>query len=218
MSYGMSSAISLGEKIRKARLEAELTQEELSKLLMVSRAAVAKWETNRCLPDIENMKFIASALNMSVEYLLDDNNSVDFSITKKPINIDKYGFDGRLSSFKKSKIKDQIVLDEYPDSKISMLTVVKTYNSSYEKIVDNFVGWFSTLLGGLPLFGIYDFGKAVATFGADQYYLVDKKDKQYFVLITDEYIISRIMGVVFNSKKFRIGDKEFMKVSLLRNK
>ena len=218
MSYGMSSAISLGEKIRKARLEAELTQEELSKLLMVSRAAVAKWETNRCLPDIENMKFIASALNMSVDYLLDDNNSVDFSITKKPINIDKYGFDGRLSSFKKSKIKDQIVLDEYPDSKISMLTVVKAYNSSYEKIVDNFVGWFSTLLGGLPLFGIYDFSKAVSTLGADQYYLVDKKDKQYFVLITDEYIISRIMGVVFNSKKFRIGDKEFMKVSLLRNK
>ena len=55
----MSSVISLGEKIRKARLEAGLTQEELSELLMVSRAAVAKWETNRGLPDIENLKFIA---------------------------------------------------------------------------------------------------------------------------------------------------------------
>ena len=214
----MSSVISLGEKIRKARLEAGLTQEELSELLMVSRAAVAKWETNRGLPDIENLKFIASALSVSVDYLLDENNSVDFSITKKPINLNKYGFDGRLSGFKKLKIKEQIVLDEYHDSEINMLTVVKTYNSSSEKMVDNFVGWFSTLLGGLPLFGIYDFSKAVSTLGADQYYLVDKKDKQYFVLITDEYIISRIMGVVFNSKKFRIGDKEFMKVGLLRNK
>ncbi|MFU0469129.1 helix-turn-helix domain-containing protein [Gardnerella vaginalis] len=214
----MSSVISLGEKIRKARLEAGLTQEELSELLMVSRAAVAKWETNRGLPDIENLKFIASALSVSVDYLLDENNSVDFSITKKPINLNKYGFDGRLSSFKKLKIKEQIVLDEYPESEINMLTVVKTYNSSSEKMVDNFVGWFSTLLGGLPLFGIYDFSKAVATLVADQYYLVDKKDKQYFVLITDEYIISRIMGVAFNSKKFRIGDKEFMKVGLLRNK
>ncbi len=214
----MSSGVSLGEKIRKARLEAGLTQEELSELLMVSRAAVAKWETNRGLPDIENLKFIASALSVSVDYLLDENNSVDFSITKKPINLNKYGFDGRLSGFKKLKIKEQIVLDEYTDSEINMLTVVKTYNSSSEKMVDNFVGWFSTLLGGLPLFGIYDFSKAVSTLGADQYYLVDKKDKQYFVLITDEYIISRIMGVVFNSKKFRIGDKEFMKVSLLRNK
>lgn len=214
----MSSVISLGEKIRKARLEAGLTQEELSELLMVSRAAVSKWETNRGLPDIENLKFIASALSVSVDYLLDENNSVDFSITKKPINLNKYGFDGRLSGFKKSKVKEQIVLDEYPDSEINMLTVVKTYNSSSEKMVDNFVGWFSTLLGGLPLFGIYDFSKAVSTLGADQYYLVDKKDKQYFVLITDEYIIGRIMGVAFNSKKFRIGDKEFMKVGLLRNK
>ncbi|EPI46237.1 MULTISPECIES: helix-turn-helix transcriptional regulator [Gardnerella] len=214
----MSSVISLGEKIKKARLEAGLTQEELSELLMVSRAAVAKWETNRGLPDIDNLKFIASALSVSVDYLLDENNSVDFSITKKPINLNKYGFDGRLSGFKKSKIKEQIVLDEYPDSEINMLTVVKTYNSSSEKMVDNFVGWFSTLLGGLPLFDIYDFSKAVSTLGADQYYLVDKKDKQYFVLITDEYIISRIMGVAFNSKKFRIGDKEFMKVGKLRNK
>lgn len=214
----MSSVISLGEKIKKARLEAGLTQEELSELLMVSRAAVAKWETNRGLPDIENLKFIASALSVSVDYLLDENNSVDFSITKKPINLNKYGFDGRLSGFKKLKIKEQIVLDEYHDSEINMLTVVKTYNSSSEKMVDNFVGWFSTLLGGLPLFGIHDFSKAVSTLGAEQYYLVDKKDKQYFVLITDEYIISRIMGVAFNSKKFRIGDKEFMKVGLLRNK
>lgn len=208
----------LGEIIRKARLEAGLTQEELSELLMVSRAAVAKWETNRGLPDIENLKFIASALSVSVDYLLDENNSVDFSITKKPINLNKYGFDGRLSGFKKSKIKEQIVLDEYSDSEINMLTVIKTYNSSSEKMVDNFVGWFSTLLGGLPLFGIHDFSKAVSTLGAEQYYLVDKKDKQYFVFITDEYIISRIMGVAFNSKKFRIGDKEFMKVGLLRNK
>lgn len=161
----MSSVISLGEKIKKARLEAGLTQEELSELLMVSRAAVAKWETNRGLPDIENLKFIASALSVSVDYLLDENNSVDFSITKKPINLNKYGFDGRLSGFKKSKVKEQIVLDEYPDSEINMLTVVKTYNSSSEKMVDNFVGWFSTFFGGLPLFGIYDFSKAVATLG-----------------------------------------------------
>ena len=214
----MSNGVSLGEKIRKARLEAGLTQEELSEILMVSRAAVAKWETNRGLPDIENLKFIASALNVSVDYLLYENNSIDFSITKKPINLNKYGFDGRLSGFKKSKIKEQVIRDEYPDSEINMLTVAKTYNSSSEKIVDNFVGLFSTLLGGLPLFGIFDFSKAVATLRAEQYYLVNKKDKQYFVLVTDEYIISRIMGVAFNSKKFRIGDKEFMKVGQLRNK
>ena len=34
----------LGEKIRNARVEAGLTQEELAEMIMVSRAAVAKWE------------------------------------------------------------------------------------------------------------------------------------------------------------------------------
>ena len=34
----------LGEKIRNARVEAGLTQEELAEMIMVSRPAVAKWE------------------------------------------------------------------------------------------------------------------------------------------------------------------------------
>ncbi|MDK7130065.1 helix-turn-helix transcriptional regulator, partial [Streptococcus agalactiae] len=34
----------LGEKIRNARVEAGLTQVELAEMIMVSRAAVAKWE------------------------------------------------------------------------------------------------------------------------------------------------------------------------------
>ena len=34
----------LGEKIRNARVEAGLTQEELAEMIMVSRAVVAKWE------------------------------------------------------------------------------------------------------------------------------------------------------------------------------
>ena len=34
----------LGEKIRNARVEAGSTQEELAEMIMVSRAAVAKWE------------------------------------------------------------------------------------------------------------------------------------------------------------------------------
>lgn len=46
----------LGEKIRNARVEAGLTQEELAEMIMVSRAAVAKWEGGRGLPDVANLK------------------------------------------------------------------------------------------------------------------------------------------------------------------
>ena len=46
---------------------------------------------------------------------------------------------------------------------------------------------------------------------------MNKKEKQFFVLITDEYIISRMMQVKFTDKKMRIGDKEFTQVGKLRD-
>ncbi|MGG3822658.1 helix-turn-helix transcriptional regulator [Geobacillus thermodenitrificans] len=46
--------MTLGEKIKKARIEAGLSQEQLSEKLGVSRSAVAKWESGKGLPDIDN--------------------------------------------------------------------------------------------------------------------------------------------------------------------
>ncbi|MEC5189682.1 XRE family transcriptional regulator [Geobacillus thermodenitrificans] len=46
--------MTLGEKIKKARTEAGLSQEQLSEKLGVSRSAVAKWESGKGLPDIDN--------------------------------------------------------------------------------------------------------------------------------------------------------------------
>ena len=47
---------------------------------------------------------------------------------------------------------------------------------------------------------------------------MNKKEKQFFVLITDEYIISRMMRVKFTDKKMCVGDKEFTQVGKLRDK
>lgn len=48
--------MTFGEKLRKARLEAGYTQEELASKLIISRAAVAKWESDRGMPDVKNLK------------------------------------------------------------------------------------------------------------------------------------------------------------------
>ena len=45
-----------GEKLKSARKEAGLTQEQLAVKLMVSRQAITKWETDKGMPDIENLK------------------------------------------------------------------------------------------------------------------------------------------------------------------
>lgn len=206
----------LGEKIRNARVEAGLTQEEFAEMIMVSRAAVAKWEGGRGLPDVANLKVIADALGVTVDYLLDKDNPIDLSIIKKPIDLAKYGLNAKLGVRKKIKIKEQIIRDEYADDEIIMLTVTKFIPNSSEKFMDNFIGCITTLFGGIPLFDTFAFGKAVESIGSEQYYLVNKKEKQFFVLITDEYIISRMMRVKFTDKKMCVGDKEFTQVGKLR--
>ena len=81
--------MTFGEKLKNARLEAGYTQEELATRLTVSRAAIAKWESDRGLPDIANLKAIAEVLNVSTDYLLDDGNPIDISVTKKSIDLRK---------------------------------------------------------------------------------------------------------------------------------
>lgn len=60
----------LGEKIQKYRVDQHLTQEELGQKLHVSRAAISKWERNQGMPDIDNLRFLASLMNVSLEELL----------------------------------------------------------------------------------------------------------------------------------------------------
>jgi transcriptional regulator with XRE-family HTH domain len=65
--------MTLGEKIKNERIKIDLSQEELAQRLKVSRSAVAKWETDKGTPDIENLKNITQMLNVSIDYLLEEN-------------------------------------------------------------------------------------------------------------------------------------------------
>ena len=64
--------MTIGEKIKKTRTENGLTQEELASKMMVSRQAITKWEADKGIPDVSNLKLLAQLLNVSVDYLLDD--------------------------------------------------------------------------------------------------------------------------------------------------
>ena len=63
--------MTLGEKIKDLRKKANISQEELAEKVGVSRQAVTKWESDSGLPDIENLKNIASLFNVSIDELLD---------------------------------------------------------------------------------------------------------------------------------------------------
>lgn len=58
------------EKLQELRKQKGLTQEELAKVLFVSRTAVSKWESGRGCPNIESLKAIAKYFSVTVDELL----------------------------------------------------------------------------------------------------------------------------------------------------
>ncbi|MDF9867508.1 transcriptional regulator with XRE-family HTH domain [Bacilli bacterium PM5-3] len=69
-----------GEKLAKQRINLNYTQEQLADLLNVSRQTISKWEANLAYPQISKLPMIASFLEISCDYLLDD----ELSIEKQP--------------------------------------------------------------------------------------------------------------------------------------
>ena len=62
-------ADSQGKRIKKSRIEKGLTQEEVAKLMDVTRNAVGAWENGRALPPAKNFPKLASILGVSASYL-----------------------------------------------------------------------------------------------------------------------------------------------------
>ena len=62
------------EKLQILRKNKGLTQEELADRLNISRAAVAKWESGQSYPDISNLIQISNLMNVTIDYLVKDQN------------------------------------------------------------------------------------------------------------------------------------------------
>ena len=84
--------MTLGEKIREARRKCGLSQEQLAEKMSVSRSAVAKWETDKGLPDVGNLKILARLLNVSVDHLLDESKTVEESVIRENYALAAYGY------------------------------------------------------------------------------------------------------------------------------
>lgn len=65
----MEEKDNLGLYIANRRKFMGLTQEEMAEKVGVSKSAIAKWETNRGLPDRDNLKSLSEVINVSVDDL-----------------------------------------------------------------------------------------------------------------------------------------------------
>lgn len=66
----------ISEKIKQIRNNEKLTQEQFAEKISVSRNAVAKWETNRGYPDIQNLITISEIFNISLDELIREDSKV----------------------------------------------------------------------------------------------------------------------------------------------
>ena len=92
--------MTLADKLKEARKNAELTQTELAEKLCVSRQAVTKWETGAGIPDVENLKMLSKVLNVSIDFLLDDEDVLDKTVIREQINLEDYVKEGNLRNRK----------------------------------------------------------------------------------------------------------------------
>lgn len=65
----MGEIVSLGQFISGRRELMHLTQEALAERLSVSKSAVAKWETNRGVPDRDNLKKLSEVIEVPLNDL-----------------------------------------------------------------------------------------------------------------------------------------------------
>ena len=190
--------MTLGEKIREARKQCGLSQEQLAEKMAVSRSAVAKWEANNGLPDVDNLKALAQLLNVSVDYLLDDGEVIDEVVMREPYNLSDYG-----NGIKKKK-KDRVIREKFPDAEIHTL-LGKLKLTKSEKVIDNLLGFFTDAPFGTP--------ELINSFKNmdKEFYLVEKDGKQFLVTITDEFVETRQLAKRITAEKFEIGNWKFTK-------
>lgn len=148
---------------------------------------------------MENLKAIAKLLNVSVDYLLNDGEAKDIIQIKEAINLDEYEKHGKCRS--KS---DAVVVPKYPDADIYPLFRRKKL-TPVQWIID-----FIVSPGVLNVVDSFD--------DMSSYYLVEQGEKQLFVNVTKEIIITNEMSKKVTGNKFIIGQNKFTKATYVVGK
>ena len=79
----------IGSKIKAARIEKKLTQEQVAELLGVSRQTISNWENEKSYPDLRTLVKISDMFHISLDVLLKGDSvmvqNIDKKIKKTPL-------------------------------------------------------------------------------------------------------------------------------------
>ena len=186
--------MTFGEKLKQARKEAGLSQEQLAEKLSVSRSAIAKWESDKGLPDVNNLKFLSQLLNVSVDYLLDDEEKISFNEIQEAINLEDYEKSGKCRDK-----RDAVCFAKHQDASAIYALISNKKLTKGEWILDFLVQ---------P--GVVEVMDRMNN-GIVGYYLVEKGNRQYFVKVTKDFITTSELPARVEGKKFVIGNHRYTK-------
>ena len=183
--------MTLGEKIREARRICGFSQEQLAEKMSVSRSAVAKWETDKGLPDVGNLKMLSRLLNVSIDYLLDEGQLGVTSVIRENYNLIAYGYGCNRVK------KDRVVREKYPDARIYPL-LGRQDPANMDQLAE-----YAADCRSNPTDRLKQTDKS--------FYLIEKENRQFLVTVTDAYVETRPMEHTLQENNFCIGGWNFVK-------
>ncbi|MBO7615451.1 MAG: helix-turn-helix domain-containing protein [Bacilli bacterium] len=181
-----------GEKLQKLRKSNNITQEQLSEILNVSRQSISKWEGDLAFPETDKLIVLAKIYNCSVDYLLNIENNQATPVNEKSDSVKK-------RPYNKKKLPFLIV-----STFVAVLTFVffaftwgsvtiYSYDSSYMTVTTSLTyNFYQFIFDGAERMSIYYciaifLISIVITFLCIAYYFIDHKSLD--VLIRVFYLI-----------------------------
>ena len=127
--------MNFSDKVRKLRIQNNLSQEELSEKLDVSRQTISKWEAGNTFPEIEKLISMSDFFQVSIDYLLRDNiMNVNFSEDLDRMVIQFLGSSYEMADISRQLVdimEDGIIDDK---EKIQMEDIICTLDKISENI------------------------------------------------------------------------------------
>lgn len=188
--------MTIGEKIRQARRHSRLSQEQLAELMCISRSAIAKWETDKGLPDIENIRILSNILHISTDWLLNPVQDGRHLVYRYSINLSHYGKGcDRIR-------KERCVCEMFQNARITALICRK----------DVIPGEAATKENTPPQASAHNCFLSTGTTGDNStaYFLVTEPDRQCLVAVTEAFVEYRILEAHITGSEFVLDGMRFI--------
>lgn len=100
--------MTMGERIKQLRSAKGFTQEMLAEKMNVSRSAIAKWEADGGIPDVDNLIRLSFVFNISVDELVGNSATTEHSKRAETTNYEVHDFGSQLHDIELSGWNDGV--------------------------------------------------------------------------------------------------------------